>query len=93
VTANPAFDPGNAELCEFEQVSPNWKTRVRLPEGAVLELEVSVGQVFRVGNEPNTGFPVYNVATNTLVRLISVEPKLRKKALRPPVAADSRGFA
>lgn len=93
MTASVAFDPANAELVEFEQAEPNWKSRVKLAEGAVLEVEVSVGQILRVGNDPNTGFPVYNVSTNTVVRLLSVDPKLRKKPLRPATTTDGRGFA
>lgn len=93
MTPAVAFDPANAELVEFEQVAPNWKTRVKLAEGAVLEVEVSVSQVFRAGNDPNTGYPVYNVAPSMVVRLISADTKLRKKALRPAPATEIRGFA
>lgn len=93
MTATVVFDPANAELVEFEQAEPNWKSRVKLTEGAVLEVEVSVGQILRMGNDPNTGFPVYNVTTNTVVRVVSVEPKLQKKPLRPAATTDGRGFA
>jgi hypothetical protein len=91
--AVPSFDPANAEIVEFQQTAPNWKSRLKLGDGTVLEVEVSIAQVLRVGHAPDTGFPVYNVQPSMVVRAISIDQKSRKKPLRPAVAADARGFA
>jgi hypothetical protein len=93
VTAAAVFDPASTELVKFEQVEPNWKSRVKLAEGAILQVEVSVRQILRIGNGLNTGFPAYNVSTNTVVPIVSVDPKLRKKPLRPPARTDVHGSA
>ncbi len=80
----PAPNLANAELVEWCIDEGDGKTRIKVKEGATVEIQTVVMGVLRIGNDPATGLPVYSVQAQQLVRLLSAEKKLRKAALQPP---------
>ena len=86
----------NAELVEWNEEEGDGKIRIKVKEGAIVELQTVVMGVMRLGNDPATGLPVYSVQTQQLIRLISAEKKLRKQALQAPAmgqGSPSAGFS
>lgn len=77
-------DLSNAEIVEWFVDEGDGKIRIKVKEGAVLELHTVITGVLRIGNDPATGFPVYNIQSQNLVKLLSAERKVRKAPLRPP---------
>lgn len=73
-----------AELVDWQAVEGDGRIRLRIGEGAVVELQTVVMGVMRLGNDPMTGLPTYSVQTQQLIRLVSADKKLRKVPLQPP---------
>ncbi len=76
-------DLANAELVEFTVENGENKVRLKLKDGAVIEIRMEVQHVFRVGNDPVTGLPQYVAMTPSLLRVISCPKELRKAPLKP----------
>ena len=84
----PAGAPGvpdlsNAELVEYTVESGENRLRLKLKDGAVIEIRMEVQHVFRVGNDPVTGLPQYVAMTPSLLRVISCPKELRKAPSKP----------
>ncbi len=64
------------EVVDFdvENESP-WIT-VRAKDGSVLKVKVEVTGLLRIGNDPNTGIPIYGVQVGTIVRLAKIPKEL-----------------
>lgn len=75
-------DLSNAELVEYTVESGENKVRLKLKDGAVIEIRTEVQHVFRVGNDPVTGLPQYVAMTPSLLRVISCPKELRKAPLK-----------
>ena len=59
----------------------------------VLRLKIVVGSVNRIGNDHNTGLPVYSVNTQTVVGLLKSDPSLRVRSVFKGQVEGSKGFA
>jgi hypothetical protein len=68
----------NAELVDWTVESGDGKIRIRIKEGATIELQTVVMGVLRVGNDPTTGLPTYSIQSQQLVKLVTAEKNLRK---------------
>jgi hypothetical protein len=77
-------DLSNAEQVDYEIEGKEGRTRIRIKEGATLEMRSVVTGVFRIGNDPNTGLPTYFVGSANIVALVNSDKKLRKAVLRQP---------
>jgi hypothetical protein len=76
-------DLSKAELVDFTVEGNEPRVRLKLADGAVIELKIEVTGVLHVGNDPNTGYPMYNVQIATVMRPVSIPKELRKAPLRP----------
>jgi hypothetical protein len=71
--------PQGGELVDFEaQGEDHWIT-LKLKDGSVLMFRSIVSAIFRVGNDPNTGLPLYAIQSTNVVRIASVPKELIKK--------------
>lgn len=78
-------DLSQAEYLDFEVEEGHGKIRVKVADGAVLEVTSHIGAIFKIGNDPVTGIPLYNVSMGQpTVRLATFPPKLRKAAVKQP---------
>ena len=63
---------------------PTVKVRVRDVGGdAVLRVKLVVRDIRRVGNAPDTGFPTYEIRSETLAGIIECDKALRAKPSQP----------
>ncbi len=67
------------ELVEFEAEGEDSWVTLKLKDGSVLKFRSSVTAVFRMGNDPNTGLPVYAIQNTNLIRMVSIPKDLMKK--------------
>ncbi|HEV2316131.1 MAG TPA: hypothetical protein VGV89_00960 [Thermoplasmata archaeon] len=86
--ANPPVDLGDAELVDWRVEGKEAMVRIRIEEGATIELRFLITNVYRIGNDPNTGAPNYLVQSQNLMRLVNFDKKLRRRPDRdgPPAA-------
>ncbi len=56
----------------------NWIT-LKLKDGSILKFRSIVSAVFRVGNDPNTGLPIYAIQNSNVVRIVNVPKDQIKK--------------
>jgi hypothetical protein len=76
--ATPPADLSKAELVEWRVEGKEAMVRIRIEEGATIELRFLITNVYRLGNDPNTGTPTYLVQSQNLMRLVNYDKKLRK---------------
>jgi len=76
-------DLSNAEVVDFTTESGETKVRLKLKDGAVLEVKMEITNILRVGNDPATGFPAYVVMSTNIVRLAFCPKELRKTPIKP----------
>lgn len=81
-------DLSKAELVDWEVEGREGRTRIRVKEGATLEVRQVITGVMRIGNDPNTGLPTYNVQTQLTISLVNCDKKLRKSALKQPTSTE-----
>jgi len=74
--------PGEVEVVEFEAEEFPWVT-IKLKDGSVLWFKVVVTGVMRLGNDPNTGIPVYTIQTQGVVQMVKVPKELIKRPGQP----------
>ncbi|HEV2429585.1 MAG TPA: hypothetical protein VGV64_07060, partial [Thermoplasmata archaeon] len=86
--ANPPVDLGDAELVDWRVEGKEAMVRIRIEEGATIELRFLITNVYRIGNDPNTGAPNDLVQSQNLMRLVNFDKKLRRRPDRdgPPAA-------
>ena len=71
--------PQNGELMEFEvEGEDSWIT-LKLKDGSILKFRSLVTAVFRMGNDPTTGLPVYAIQNTNAVRMVNIPKELIKK--------------
>lgn len=78
------MDMARAEIVDWEIEGKEGKTRIRVAEGATLEVRAVITGVLRLGNDPNTGLPIYNIQWQNVVSLVNCDKKLRKQPLKQP---------
>lgn len=80
---------GEIEAVEFESDPPEfpWVT-LRLKDGTVLRFKVVVTGVLRMGNDPNTGIPIYSIQTQGVIQIAKIPRELIK---RPGAQAKGPG--
>jgi len=71
--------PQGGELVEFEAEGEDSWTTLKLKDGSVLKFRSVVTAVFRIGNDPNTGLPVYGIQNSNAIRVVSIPKELIKK--------------
>ena len=71
--------PQGGELVEFEVEDEDHWTTLKLKDGSVLKFRSVVTAVFRIGNDPNTGLPVYGIQNSNAIRMVTVPKELIKK--------------
>jgi hypothetical protein len=59
----------------------------------ILRLKVVVGSISRIGNDQNSGLPIYQINTQTVIGLLKSDPALRKSAVLKGSAEGNKGFA
>lgn len=67
------------ELVEFETEGEDQWITLRLKDGSILKFRSIVTAVFRMGNDPNTGLPIYAIQNTNAVRVVNVPKELIKK--------------
>ncbi len=67
------------ELVEFETEGEDYWITLKLKDGSVLRFRSLVTAVFRMGNDPNTGLPVYAIQNSNAVRMVSIPKDLIRK--------------
>ena len=71
------------EIVDFETEGEiNWVT-LKLKDGSVLKVKMEITAVLRLGNDANTGLPIYAVQSTGIIRLVSVPKNLIKKRSTP----------
>lgn len=83
----------SAELVDWQLERGDGKIRIRVKEGAILELQTVVMNVLRAGSDPATGFPVYSIQAQQLIRLVDCDKKLRKPNLSQPATRPDNQLA
>lgn len=77
--AIPNNFPQNGELVEFDiEEEPKWIT-VRLKDGAVIQIKMEIVSIMRMGNDINTGLPIYMVQATNIIRPQKVPKELINK--------------
>ncbi len=78
--AMPNNFPQNGELVEFDlEEEPKWVT-VKLKDGAVIQIKMEIVSIMRMGNDMNTGLPIYMVQATNIIRPQKVPKDLISKA-------------
>ena len=72
------------KILEFEVLKGSGPFELKLEDGVVLRLHVEPNAVMRMGNDPNTGAPVYGVSLGTIITLVKVPRELVKKPAQAP---------
>ena len=69
-----------AELVDYTVKNQGMlRARLSLSDGATLEVWVQLGQISRVGHDPQMGTPLYLVQNNVMTRLVDYPKELRRK--------------
>ncbi|MEM0074999.1 MAG: hypothetical protein QXG05_03120 [Nitrososphaerota archaeon] len=71
--------PQGGELVDFEAEGEDHWIKLKLKDGSVLMYRSIVSAIFRVGNDPNTGLPIYAIQSSNVVRIVNVPKELIKK--------------
>lgn len=77
--AMPNNMPQNGELVEFDlEEEPKWVT-VKLKDGAVIQIKMEIVSIMKMGNDMNTGLPIYMVQATNIIRPQKVPKELIQK--------------
>lgn len=90
--APPNINPAKVEIVEIEKESGNPRINLELADGSRMQLEVVVQGVQFMGNDPNTGLPIYGIQTANVLKLQKVGANRRKAPVEQKETAPSRGF-
>lgn len=72
----PGSFPQGGELVEFElEEDPKWVT-VKLKDGSVIQIKMEIVSIMRMGNDVNTGLPMYMVQATNIIRPQKVPKEL-----------------
>ena len=73
------ISPQNGELVDFDAEGEDHWIILKLKDGSILKFRSIVTAIFRVGNDPNTGLPVYAIQNTNAVRVVTIPKELIKK--------------
>ena len=90
-SGGPPPDLSNAEVVDYERIEGDGRLRLKLHDGAIIEVRLEIMNILRAGNEPTTGLPSYIVQSTPLIRLVDCPKELRKPPVRPG-AKDNRSL-
>lgn len=77
--AMPNNNPQNGELVGFDlEEEPRWTT-VKLEDGSVIQIKMEIVSIMKMGNDMNTGLPIYMVQATNIIRPQKVPKELIKK--------------
>jgi len=81
MTVNPLpnIEMEEPEIIDYETRDITKGIRVSLKDGTVLEITLEVNSITKIGHDMTTGAPVYNVASQTIVKTKSIPKELFKK--------------
>ena len=91
--APPNINPAKAEIVEIEKESGNPRINLELADGSKVQLEVVVQGIQFLGNDPNTGMPIYGIQTANVLKLHKIGPNRRKVPIEQSENSPGRGFA
>ena len=63
---------------------------LKLEDGSLLRVRAEPSLVTRVGNDPNTGAPIYWVSVGVIVTLLKIPRELMRKPAQAPAGAVYR---
>ncbi|BBD73929.1 hypothetical protein HS1genome_2318 [Sulfodiicoccus acidiphilus] len=75
----PIVAQGEPTVVEFETEGEIPWVTIKLKDGSVLKMKVFVTGVIRVGNDPNTGLPIYAIQTQPVIQNVKIPSELIKK--------------
>ena len=81
MTVNPLpnIEMEEPEIIDYETKDITKGVRVSLKDGTVLEVMLEVNSITKIGYDMTTGAPVYNVASQTIVKTKLIPKELFKK--------------
>ncbi|MCW6167450.1 MAG: hypothetical protein LVQ64_03275 [Thermoplasmatales archaeon] len=88
----PPPDLSNAEVVDYTPIEGDGRVRLKLKDGATIEVRLEIMNILRAGNEPNTGLPTYIVQSTPLIRLVDCPKELRKLPARPGTGKDQKSL-
>jgi len=75
----PNIEMEEPEIIDYETRDITKGVRVSLKDGTVLEITLEVNSITKIGHDITTGAPVYNVASQTIVKTKLIPKELFKK--------------
>ena len=63
---------------------------LKLEDGSLLRVRVEPSAVTRIGNDQNTGVPIYGISIGAIVTLLKVPRELVRKPTQAPAGAVYR---
>lgn len=72
------------------------EARVRVNDDgkeAILRLKVVVAAINRAGNDPNNGFPIYQINSQVVVGVLKSDPELKRPSVFRGPQEPTKGFA
>lgn len=88
----PNINPAKAEIVEISEESGNPRVNLTLADGSKVQLEVVVQGVQFLGNDPNTGMPIYGIQTANVLKLHKIGPGRRKAPVEQKEHTPGAGF-
>ncbi len=75
----PNVEIEESEIIDFDTQDITKGVRVKLKDGSILEVMLDVTAVTKIGHDINTGMPVYNVNSSTIIKTKYIPKELMKK--------------
>lgn len=88
----PAPDLSTAEVVDYSVLEGEARVRLKLKDGAVIEVRLEIMNILRAGNDPNTGLPSYIVQSAPLVRLVEIPKELRRSVVKPGAGKETKSL-
>ncbi|MFZ0891010.1 MAG: hypothetical protein WB778_09120 [Thermoplasmata archaeon] len=87
----------SAKPVDFEVIGgKDPEVRIRVDDGgheAVLRIKVVIASVNRVGNDPNSGLPAYQVNSQIVMGILKSYPRLKRASMFKATSEPSKGIA
>ncbi len=77
--SSPKFKIEEPEVMEYETQDILKGVRVKLEDGSILDVMLEVTSIMKMGYDINSGAPIYNVNTQTVVKIKSMPREVFKK--------------
>ena len=78
------------EILDFEVMKECGWLELKTANGAVLRVKVEPTAVAFMGNDPNTGLPMFSIQIGAIVQLAKVPPELIRKPTSAPQGSAYR---